>query len=98
MVQPIGSRTPPLLSAPATSGLRAQLATAERELADCLNCDSARTRSGQDRIQAATRKVQALQARIEEAQDRVHASREDARPLEGTPVEDPLGTILDFRT
>ena len=60
----------PTGTAPVTpSGdVRTQLATAERQLADCVNCDTARTSSGQARIQNLTSRVQILKSRLEEVE------------------------------
>lgn len=98
MVQAVGSSPGPVPPAPAGSGLRAQLAKAESQLADCINCDSARTASGQVKIQAAALRVQSLKARIEEVRNAARTDpplpNEARRPAEPA-AKNSLGTGLD---
>ncbi|MBI3903130.1 MAG: hypothetical protein HY306_09375 [Nitrosomonadales bacterium] len=49
-----------------TVGLEAQLARYQKQLSDCVNCDSARTLEGKTRIEAISSKISELKARIEE--------------------------------
>lgn len=48
-----------------TAGLEAQLARYQRELSNCVNCDTANTREGRETIQALSNKINALKSRIE---------------------------------
>lgn len=63
-------------------GLQAQLSQAQRQLADCINCDTADTPSGKAKIQVLTARVQILKDRLEE----VETSRRAQPP---SPVEGP---------
>ncbi len=68
MIQAIGS-SPGQTALPGgsdTGGLQAQLAQAERQLADCITCATANTPSGKAKIQVLTARVQALKDRLEE--------------------------------
>ena len=48
-----------------TSGAEAKIARYKKELSDCVNCESAKTSSGQAKIQVIASKIAAEQARIE---------------------------------
>lgn len=48
------------------AGLGAQLARYQRELSNCVNCDSANTIEGKESIQAISSKISSVKARIEE--------------------------------
>ncbi len=49
-----------------TAGLEAQLARYQKELSDCVNCDSAKTPEGKEQIQTISNKISAVRARIDE--------------------------------
>lgn len=49
-----------------TAGLEAQIARYQKELSNCVNCDSANTREGKETIQAISDKISAAKARLEE--------------------------------
>lgn len=67
MIQPLGTyaaaRESLFQSKPA--GLDAQLSQLQSQLADCVNCASARTPEGKAKIQEISLKIQSLKARIE---------------------------------
>ncbi|CAN5361317.1 hypothetical protein BH11PSE11_BH11PSE11_20450 [soil metagenome] len=68
MVQAIGA---PVASAVANSisqigGLEARLATYQKQLSDCVNCDSAKTTEGKTAIQNLSNKILEVQARLEQ--------------------------------
>ena len=48
-------------------GLDAQLGRLQKELAECLNCASAKTTDGQSKIQAISDKISAIKSRINDA-------------------------------
>ncbi len=50
---------------PASAGLEAQLSRLQKELSDCVNCDSAKTTEGKAKIQAIEGKINAIQARLD---------------------------------
>jgi hypothetical protein len=54
-----------------TAGLEAQIAQYQRQLSDCVNCDSANTLQGKETIQAISSKISTAKARVEE----INASR-----------------------
>ena len=49
-------------------GLDAQLGRLQKELAECVNCASAKTTDGQAKIQAVSDKISAIKSRINDAQ------------------------------
>lgn len=49
-----------------TAGLEAQITRYQKQLADCVNCDSAKTAQGKENIQEISNKISAAKARIEE--------------------------------
>lgn len=49
------------------AGLQAQLDRYQKELSDCVNCDSAKTREGKENIQDVSGKIGEIKARIEAA-------------------------------
>ncbi|MFH1494900.1 MAG: hypothetical protein ABIG70_08905 [Pseudomonadota bacterium] len=68
MLNAIGS--PEFSSAPgiqSASGLEARLARYQRELSNCVKCNTANTREGRESIQALSDKISALKTRIEES-------------------------------
>ena len=48
------------------AGLEAQLVRYQKELADCVNCESAKTPEGKERIQTISNKISEVRARIDE--------------------------------
>jgi hypothetical protein len=69
MVAAIGSASAAAYSGVArtpAAGLEAQLARYQKELADCVNCDSAKTPEGKEQIQAISNKISEVRARIDE--------------------------------
>jgi hypothetical protein len=46
--------------------VQAQLTQVESQLADCVNCDTAKTTAGQAKIQILSTRVRALKTRLEE--------------------------------
>lgn len=68
MVSAVGS--PPASSAGSTTGtgtagIEAQIVRYKKKLAECVNCESAKTPEGKQNIQAITNKISAAQARID---------------------------------
>jgi hypothetical protein len=49
-----------------TAGLEAQITRYQKQLADCVNCDSANTAQGKENIQEISNKISAAKAKIEE--------------------------------
>ncbi len=49
-----------------TAGLEAQITRYQKQLADCVNCDSAKTAQGKENIQELSNKISAAKAKIEE--------------------------------
>ena len=49
-----------------TAGLEAQITQYKKQLADCVNCASAKTPAGKQQIQAITNKISSAQARIDQ--------------------------------
>jgi hypothetical protein len=68
MVQAIGSSTSAgaAVSSPPIGGLDAQLARYQKELSECVNCESAKTPEGKKTIQAVSDKISVVKARLEE--------------------------------
>jgi hypothetical protein len=68
MVAAIGSSTLPSSSTSVspTAGLEAQIIRYQKQLSDCVNCDSANTAQGKENIQAISNKISAARAKIEE--------------------------------
>jgi hypothetical protein len=68
MVAAIGSSTftSPSVAASPTAGLEAQIARYQKQLSDCVNCDSANTLQGKENIQQLSNKISAAKARIDE--------------------------------
>ncbi|MBW8845119.1 MAG: hypothetical protein JF607_09125 [Burkholderiales bacterium] len=81
-------------TAGSTGPLQAQLQKCQTELSSWVNCDSAKTSSGQARIAA-------LQAQVQAIEQRLARVREAAQPAAPTPAaapapgSGPLGNILD---
>lgn len=48
-----------------TTGLETQIARYQKELSNCVNCDSANTREGREKIQTILDKISAAKARLE---------------------------------
>lgn len=79
MVAAIGSTALPGSGASAspTAGLEAQVIRYQKQLSDCVNCDSANTAQGKETIQQVSNKISAAKARIEE----INVSRPVNRPV-----------------
>ena len=92
MLSAIGSSTPTSSPADAgtlSAGLEARLARYQKELADCVNCDSANTREGRETIQVLSNKVSEIKARIEEVtatNSSTHPAAPNARTSAGVGV------------
>ena len=56
----------PVNAGVSTGGLEARLERYQKELADCVNCDSAKTLEGKQKIQDVSGKISEIKARIEE--------------------------------
>lgn len=82
MVAAIGSFTPPSPGAAGSpvSALEAQIVRYQKQLSDCVNCDSAKTIEGKAAIQQISDKIQAARARIEEITV--------SKPVNQTPASD----------
>jgi len=68
MLAPIGSSTSfALISSPVKpkAGHDAELAKLQKELSDCVNCNSAKTSEGKTKIQAVAGKISAIKAKDE---------------------------------
>ena len=70
MLNAIGPQTAPYASSQekASVGLQALLLRLQKELSDCINCDTANTRAGRDTIQNLSGRINALKARMETAE------------------------------
>jgi hypothetical protein len=68
MVAAIGSTALPSSSTSVspTAGLEAQIIRYQKQLSDCVNCDSANTAQGKETIQEISNKISAAKAKIEE--------------------------------
>ncbi|MGZ3236823.1 MAG: hypothetical protein ACXU8A_05540 [Burkholderiaceae bacterium] len=68
MVAAIGSTALPSSSTSVspTAGLEAQIVRYQKQLSDCVNCDSANTAQGKENIQEISNKISAAKAKIEE--------------------------------
>ncbi len=89
MVSAINSSTftPPLNAAASTGGLEARLARYQKELSDCVNCDSAKTLEGKQKIQDVANKISEIKTRIDE----VAAAKTSTHPAAITEVAPPSG-------
>lgn len=70
MLQAIGSPSTGglLRSVNRNIGQSSELAKLEKELSACVNCESAKTREGQARIEALTQKISQVQQRVNEVE------------------------------
>ena len=67
MITAIGSASPSSTPGGApTAIIAAQIARYQKELSNCVNCDSANTREGRDTIQTISNKISVAKARLEE--------------------------------
>jgi len=69
-----------------------ELAQLQKELSDCVNCDSAKTSQGQTQIAQLSARIAALQQRDQHAERPVGAL---AASVATKPADGPLGTQLD---
>jgi len=76
---PAGTGTP-------TAGLESQLARYQKELSNCVNCDTANTRAGRETIQTLSNRISQIKARIE-AIDAAKPSTQPTAPNAITPAE-----------
>jgi len=83
MTQAIGAATgsPYLAAGGSDAGLRGQLARYEKELSACVNCDTADTLAGQQKIQELSNRIAQIKTRIEDA-----GAAEQIRRSAGTPA------------
>lgn len=75
-----------------SGALQAELQKAQRELSACVNCDSAKTSSGQTQIATLRAELQSIEQRMEKT------SRAEAAETASTPAPaalSPLGNFLD---
>jgi hypothetical protein len=70
MVSAIGSFSSSVSSTVApTAALEAKIARDKKELSNCINCESAKTKQGQADIQALSNKISIAEARLKEIKD-----------------------------
>jgi len=83
MTQAIGAATgsPYLAAGGSDAGLRGQLARYEKELSACVNCDTANTLAGQQKIQELSNRIAQIKTRIEDA-----GAAEQIRRTASTPA------------
>jgi len=99
MVQAISAsvRLGQAYGAPASAGLEAQLARFQKILAECVNCDSAKTAAGKAQIQAISEKISVLRERMEQAGEAGN-QRQPPQPVSaGAPAASSpgLGGMVD---
>ena len=75
-----------------TGALQAELQKAQRELSNCVNCDSAKTSSGQANIVKLRAEVQGIEQRIEKSHQAEGAAAPSAAQAAGPSS---LGNFLD---
>ncbi len=100
MVSALNSSTfaPPVYAA-ATGGLEARLERYQKELSDCVNCDSAKTPEGKQKIQDVSSKISEIKTRIEE----IAAAKSKTQPAKinaavsaaSRPADATLGSRVD---
>ena len=88
MVAAVGSASVSAVSATSgggfgTAGLEAQIARYEKQLADCVNCSSAKTPEGKKAIAEISNKISSARARIDEVQSTKQVTR-PAAAIAGT--------------
>lgn len=76
-----------------SGALQAELQKAQRELSACVNCDSAKTSSGQTHIATLRAEVQGIQQRMEKTSQ---AEAPQTATTPATPALSPLGNFLDL--
>ena len=96
MVQLVGITSSMAYAGSGTSaaGLQGQLARSEKELADCVNCASAKTTEGRQKIEAISQRISQIRERIEQASELRSSRQADA------PVSLPsagLGRLIDVK-
>jgi len=96
MVQLVGITNRVAYGASSTSaaGLQGQLARFEKELADCVNCASAKTTEGKQKIEAISLRISQIRARIDEA-SQLRLSRQGDGPV-SLPSTGP-GRLIDVK-
>lgn len=100
MVSAIGASTfqAQSVGAPSVAALEARLARYEKELSECVNCDTADTREGKQAIQELTIRISETRTRIEEvaaSKSGAPAVAETAPVSAATYAGGPLGGRLD---
>lgn len=72
------------------AGIEAQIARDQKELANCINCESAETKQGQADIQALTNRISVARARLEQI---TNANPADQTVAEGKASADSAVTL-----
>jgi outer membrane murein-binding lipoprotein Lpp len=100
MIPAIGTptSTPPYSTGGAA--LQGQLARYERELSACVNCSTAKTTEGKQKIQEVSSQIEQIKARIEQAtQTRATRQAENSTPYASSGLDSVARTeraVLDF--
>ena len=107
MVAAIGTTSSPagyeISASGSISGLEAQLARYQKELSNCVNCDSAKTAKGKENIQAISGKISSIQTRIEKIQNTPPAkppsesNTSTAQTTTPSPADKPIGSLIDVQ-
>lgn len=82
------------ISAVPSGALQAELQKAQHELSNCVNCDSAKTTSGQAKIATLAAQVQGIEQRIEKARQAPAGDAAAAAPAAANALS-PLGNFVD---
>jgi TolA-binding protein len=92
MLQAIGSPSTGglLRSVGRSAGQSSELAKLEKELSACVNCESAKTREGQAKIEALTQKISQVQQRVNE----VEAQKDTRQAVVSTQPEANVAPAL----
>lgn len=84
------------VSAASPGALQAELQKAQHELSNCVNCDSAKTSSGQAKIATLQAQVQGIEQRIEKAKQADPPAQAAAAAATVAPPLSSLGNFLDI--
>jgi hypothetical protein len=79
-----------------STGLEFELAKYQKELSDCVNCDSANTAEGRSKIQEIHTKISAVQARIERTAVAENKSSGDSAAASRLSTGS-IGSLVDVR-
>jgi hypothetical protein len=93
MVSAISSSTSyssPTDTSISTAALEAQIDRYQDELSNCVNCSSAKTLEGKEKIQSISNKISALKARIQEIEN----AKSNTQPAK-LDVKTPAGTTAN---